>query len=67
MKYPWLDEYLMKKSGVTKNTENWGDNGTVLSSPFYLCRGHTETIHFSLFTKKDGVIPRLFCIAFRRA
>ena len=22
MKYPWLDEYLMKKSGVTKNTEN---------------------------------------------
>ena len=23
MKYPWLDEYLMKKSGVTKNTENW--------------------------------------------
>ena len=23
MKYPWLDEYLMNKSGVTKNTENW--------------------------------------------
>ncbi len=23
MKYPWLDEYLMGKPGVTKNTENW--------------------------------------------
>ena len=23
MRYTWLDEYLMKKSGVTKNTENW--------------------------------------------
>lgn len=23
MKYPWLDEYLMKKPGVTKNAENW--------------------------------------------
>ena len=23
MKYPWLDEYLMKKLGVTKNTKNW--------------------------------------------
>ncbi len=23
MKYPWLDEYLMQKPGVTKNTENW--------------------------------------------
>ena len=23
MRYTWLDEYLMKKAGVTKNTENW--------------------------------------------
>ena len=23
MRYTWLDEYLMKKPGVTKNTENW--------------------------------------------
>jgi len=23
MRYPWLDEYLMQKPGVTKNTENW--------------------------------------------
>lgn len=23
MRYGWLDEYLMKKNGVTKNTENW--------------------------------------------
>lgn len=23
MKYPWLDEYVMNKPGVTKNTENW--------------------------------------------
>lgn len=23
MKYPWLNEYLMNKPGVTKNTENW--------------------------------------------
>lgn len=23
MKYPWLDEYLMNKPGVIKNTENW--------------------------------------------
>lgn len=23
MKYPWLDEYLMNKPGVSKNKENW--------------------------------------------
>ena len=23
MRYLWLDEYLMQKPGVTKNTENW--------------------------------------------
>lgn len=23
MRYTWLDEYLMSKSGVIKNTENW--------------------------------------------
>ena len=23
MRYTWLDEYLMQKPGVTKNTENW--------------------------------------------
>ena len=23
MRYTWLDEYLMNKPGVTKNTENW--------------------------------------------
>ncbi|MBQ2977665.1 MAG: MmcQ/YjbR family DNA-binding protein [Clostridia bacterium] len=23
MRYTWLDEYLMKKPSVTKNTENW--------------------------------------------
>ena len=23
MRYTWLDEYLMGKPGVTKNTENW--------------------------------------------
>lgn len=23
MRYTWLDEYCMNKSGVTKNTENW--------------------------------------------
>ena len=23
MRYTWLDEYLMMKSGVTKNTEHW--------------------------------------------
>lgn len=23
MKYPWLDEYAMRKAGVMKNTENW--------------------------------------------
>ena len=23
MKYPWIDEYLLSKPGVTKNSENW--------------------------------------------
>lgn len=23
MRYTWLDDYLMQKPGVTKNTENW--------------------------------------------
>ncbi len=23
MRYPWLDEYLMQKPSVTKNSENW--------------------------------------------
>ena len=23
MKYPWIDEYLLAKPGVTKNSENW--------------------------------------------
>ena len=23
VKYPWIDEYLLSKPGVTKNNENW--------------------------------------------